>query len=108
MGNIRWTNNASGTLAAGILAGDTSVTLGSGQGSLFPILAGGQYCIATLEDVLGNIEVVRVTSRAGDVLDITRAQEGTIALDFARTFAPKRTDTAAEASEPAEDIETEA
>lgn len=83
MGNIRWTNNASGTLAAGILAGDTSVTLGSGQGSLFPILAGGQYCIATLEDVLGNIEVVRVTSRAGDVLDITRAQEGTIALDFA-------------------------
>lgn len=83
MGNIRWTNNASGTLAAGIAPGDTSVTLGSGQGSRFPILSGGQYCIATLEDVLGNIEVVRVTSRAGDVLNITRAQEGTTSLTFA-------------------------
>lgn len=83
MGNIRWTNNASGTLAAGIAPGDTSVTLGSGQGSKFPILSGGQYCIATIEDVLGNIEVVRVTSRAGDVLNITRAQEGTTALTFA-------------------------
>lgn len=83
MGNIRWTNNASGTLAAGVAPGDTSVTLGSGQGSRFPILSGGQYCIATLEDVLGNIEVVRVTSRAGDVLNVTRAQEGTTALTFA-------------------------
>lgn len=83
MGNIRWTNNASATLAAGIAPGDTSITLGSGQGAFFPLLSGGQYCKATIEDVSGNIEIVHVTSRAGDVLNITRAQEGTAAQTFA-------------------------
>ena len=83
MGNIRWTNNPSGTLAAGIAPGDTSVTLGSGQGSLFPLLTGAQYSKATIEDVGGNIEVVHITARAGDVLTVARAQEGTVALDFA-------------------------
>lgn len=83
MGNIRWTNNASGTLAAGIAPGDTSITLGGGQGALFPLLSGAQYAKCTIEDVGGNIEVVHMTSRAGDVLTVSRAQEGTVAQSFA-------------------------
>lgn len=83
MGNIRWTNNASGTLAAGALAGDTSLTLSAGQGARFPSPAGAQYALCTLENVGGNIEIVKLTSRAGDVLTVVRAQEGTIAAAFA-------------------------
>lgn len=83
MGNIRFTNNASATLAAGILSGDTSLTLGAGQGSRFPSPTIGQYCKCTLEDVGGNIEIVHMTARGGDVATVVRAQEGTLALAFA-------------------------
>jgi hypothetical protein len=83
MGNIRFTNNASATLAAGILSGDTSLTLGAGQGSRFPSPAIGQYAKCTLEDIAGNLEIVHMTARGGDVVTVTRAQEGTLALAFA-------------------------
>lgn len=83
MTDLRFTNNASGTLAAGIAPGDTSLTLNSGQGSLFPTLSGSQYCKVTLEDVGGNIEICHMTLRAGDVLTVVRGQEGTTALSFA-------------------------
>lgn len=82
MGNIRFTNNASALLAAGILSGDTSLTLSSGQGSQFPSLTAGQYSKITCEDVLGNLEIMHMTARAGDVLTVSRAQEGTLALAF--------------------------
>lgn len=82
-GAIRFSNNGSGLLAAGIGDIDTSLTLESGKGSLFPSPSPGQYALLTIEDTLGNIEIVRMTSRAGDVLTVTRAQEGTIALSFA-------------------------
>lgn len=82
-GNIRFTNNASSTLAAGILAADTSLTVASGQGSLFPSVTGSQYAKLTIEDVAGNYEIVHLTLRAGDVLTVVRGQEGTVALDFA-------------------------
>jgi hypothetical protein len=83
MANIRFSNNASSTLAAGIIAADTSITVASGQGSLFPTLVGGQIAKLTIEDVAGNYEIVHMTVRAGDVLTVVRAQEGTIAQDFA-------------------------
>jgi hypothetical protein len=83
MANILFRNNASGTLAAGINPGDTSLTLDSGQGSLFPSPTGTEYAKMALEDVGGNIEIVHLTLRAGDVLTVVRAQEGTSALAFA-------------------------
>jgi microcystin-dependent protein len=82
MGAIRFTNNASATLAAGITSIDTSLTLGSGQGSLFPSVTVGQYSKITIEDVLGNLEILHMTARAGDVMTVTRGQEGTTPLDF--------------------------
>lgn len=82
MGNIRHANNASAQLAAGCAPADTSITVGAGEGALFPAVGAGLYAKLTLEDVLGNLEIVHLTGRAGDVLTITRAQEGTIALSF--------------------------
>jgi len=83
MGNIRHSNNASSLLAAGILAGDTSLTVTGGQGALFPSVGGALYAKLAIEDISGNIEIVHLTGRSGDVLTVTRAQEGTIALAFA-------------------------
>jgi hypothetical protein len=83
MGNIRHSNNGSATLAAGILGGNTSLTVQGGEGALFPTVGAGLYAKIALEDVSGNIEIVHLTSRAGDVLTVTRAQEGTFALAFA-------------------------
>lgn len=72
-------NNAISTLAAGIGTGDTSITLQSGDGALFPSPAGGDSFRITLADAGNNIEIVDCTSRTGDVLTIVRAQEGTTA-----------------------------
>lgn len=81
-----FTNNAVSTLAAAILVGDTSLTLATGDGARFPALAGGDYFLLTLEAgplVTDAREIVRVTARAGDVLTVTRAQEGTTAQGWA-------------------------
>lgn len=83
MGTRVYTNNASGTLASSIIAGDTSLTLTAGQGANFPAPTGGQYALCTLESSLGVIEVVRLTARTGDICTITRAQESTSAAAFA-------------------------
>lgn len=78
-----FTNLASSLLASGITNADTSLTVGSGEGALFPAPAAGQHAIITLEDVSGNVEFVKCTGRTGDALTIVRAQEGSAALAFA-------------------------
>lgn len=69
-------NFASGTLLAQISAAATTMTLGSGQGALFPAKGANdpEYMI-----VLSEAEIVKVTLRVGDVFTIVRAQEGTTA-----------------------------
>jgi uncharacterized protein YdaL len=78
---IKFSNNAASTLATGIASGATSLTLATGQGALFPTLTVGDFFYATI--IAGNnptsFEIVKVTARSGDVLTITRAQEGTTA-----------------------------
>lgn len=74
-------NFAKGTLAAGIDAAVTSLTVGSGEGSLFPATPFN----ATIWNSTDNAdpaddstkELVRVTVIAGDVFTITRGQENT-------------------------------
>ena len=80
---VLFTNNASGTLAASITAAATSITLTTGQGSLFPGLTGSNYFYATLVNSSNNIEIIKVTARSSDVLTVVRGQEGTTALAFA-------------------------
>lgn len=83
MGTRLYTNNATSLTASLINPVDTQVTLSTGDGALFPNPSPGFYAICTLEDVSGNIEIVYLTARAGDLCTITRAQEGTTPLTFA-------------------------
>lgn len=76
-------DNATSTLASGIVAADTALTVSSGDGAKFPSISAGHAAMVTLEDVSGNIEIVQASARTGDVLTVTRAQEGTTAIDFA-------------------------
>ena len=86
---IKFTNNAEGTLTAGVGAGDTTnMTLTAGDGLLFPtiVLASGDYFYATLVDSSGNREIVQVTEHQSgtDVFQTyVRAQDDTSAIAFA-------------------------
>lgn len=78
-----YNNFATGTLLSDILAGDLTLTLDTGDGSLFPSpIPGAEYCVLVLEDIGGLKEVVHLTQRVGDVMSITRGEEGTIAKNY--------------------------
>ena len=64
-------NFAQSTLASGITASDTSLTVQSGDGAKFPSVP--------FNVVLSGVEIVSVTAKNGDVFTITRAQENTTA-----------------------------
>lgn len=86
-----FTNNAGTTLALSVTNVATTATLASGAGALFPSPAAGEFFPITFI-ASGNpliFEICYCTARSGDVITITRAQEGTSALawnagDFAR------------------------
>lgn len=79
---IKFSNNASATLAASINTSVTTITLTAGQGALFPSLGASDYFYATLVDSSNNLEIVKVTARATDVLTVVRAQESTTAKAY--------------------------
>ena len=81
--SIKFTNNATATLAASITTSSTSLTVTTSQGALFPTLAAGDYFYATLVDSSNNIEIVKITARSGDTLTAVRAQESTTARVYA-------------------------
>jgi len=80
---VKVTNNAYGTLSAGIAAGDTTITLDGGQGARFPTLGAGDYFYGTLVDTGNNIEVVKVTARSSDSMTVVRGQDNTVARAYA-------------------------
>lgn len=79
-------NNAASELASAVASGDVSLTLKSGDGAKFPTPSGGDFFLVTLYQKVGqdeiNHEIVKCTARAGDVLTVVRAQEGTTARAF--------------------------
>jgi hypothetical protein len=79
---IKLTNNAIATVPSAVSSTQTTLTVAAGKGSLFPILGSGDYFYATLNDVNNNFEIVKVTARTDDVMTMTRAQEGTLAIPF--------------------------
>ena len=79
---VKFTNNASGTLASSITATTTTITLTTGQGALFPSLGTGEYFFATLVNSSNALEIVKVTARATDVLTVVRGQDSTIAKSY--------------------------
>ena len=87
-------NFARAILASGIDEVATTVTLSSGQGSLFPQPATeGPFNIVIYAFSLytypaqdSDVEIVRCIARTGDVLTVTRAQEGTVAVAHNAAF----------------------
>ncbi len=80
---IIFANNALSKLAQPLLSGQTTLTIQSGTGALFPSPSGGDYFKLTIADRrTQQIEVMHCTGRAGDVLTVVRAQEDMLALDF--------------------------
>jgi len=77
---IKLKNNASDFLAQAVTDTDTSVVLQSGD--TFPELASGEYFYATIQDVAGQLEIVKVTGKFGDTFSIERGQEGTGTASF--------------------------
>jgi hypothetical protein len=72
-------NNAISALASGVTDVATSMTLTTGEGALFPNPTGSEYFYATLIDTSGNLEIVKCTTRATDVLTVVRGAESTTA-----------------------------
>lgn len=75
-------NNASTVLASSINASATTLTVNTGAGSLFPSPVSGTsfFKLTLIDAATGQLtEIVHVTARAGDVMTIERAQEGTAA-----------------------------
>lgn len=75
-----FTNNAASFLALDAQPGDTSITLAPDTGAKFPNPTNGDFFLVTLTTADGletAWEIVKATARFGDVLTVTRAQEGT-------------------------------
>ena len=82
---VQFKNNAFSTLAAGINASVTALTVASGHGARFPTITGSQYFYATLIDSSNNLEIVKVTVKSGtsDTFStIVRNQESSVAKIF--------------------------
>jgi hypothetical protein len=77
---IKFTNNATTTLASGITNVATSLTVASGAGAKFPSLSGSDVFYATLANTGGTVEIVQVTARSTDTFTIVRGQDGTSAV----------------------------
>lgn len=81
-----YSNNASSLLISDLLVADTTITLAPGEGDQFPLPDAGDdesFSMLTLEDVGGNIEIVKMTERSGDILTIVRGEEATVPSGFA-------------------------
>lgn len=79
---IKFTNNATSTLASGINDSATSISVASGQGGLFPTLSGADVFYATISNTAGAVEIVQVTARSTDTLTVVRGQDSTTALSW--------------------------
>lgn len=79
---LKVTNNAFGTLNAGITNSATTIVLTAGQGARFPTLSAGDYFYATLIDTSNNLEIVKVTARSTDTMTVVRGQDNTTARAY--------------------------
>ncbi len=75
---LLFANNATTTLASSINNTQTTITLATGTGALFPAAGGGDTFYGTLQ-YNANIEIVLVTNRSTDTLTVVRSQDNTTA-----------------------------
>jgi len=79
---LKLANLALSSLASSITLDATTFSIQAADAGKFPILADGDWHPATIVDSSGNSEIVKVTARAGALLTVIRAQEGTTAKAF--------------------------
>ena len=79
---IKFTNNATTSLASSINSSVTELTVGTGQGALFPTLSGADVFYATISNTAGSVEIVKVTARSSDTFTIVRGQDNTSAASW--------------------------
>lgn len=80
--SILFANNVFGKLQAGITDIQLTLTLQSGDGANFPSPTGGDYFFLTVVDASANREIMKCTSRTGDVLTITRGEDNSSSQAF--------------------------
>lgn len=86
----KFANNARARLASAINTSATTIVLEAASGDLFPVATRGiglvgDWFKCTLQDALGDVEIIHVRTRASgaDLLEhVLRAQEGTTAKDW--------------------------
>lgn len=105
---LKVTNNAFGTLNAGINSSATTIVLTAGQGSRFPTLSAGDYFYATLIDTSNNLEIVKVTARSTDTMTVVRGQDNTTARAYSTNDRFELRPTAALFNEKANDADVAA
>jgi hypothetical protein len=79
---VKVTNNAFGILASAITNVSTTITLSSGDGAKFPVLASGDFFFGTLINTANELEIVKVTARSTNTLTVIRGQDGTTARAY--------------------------
>jgi hypothetical protein len=80
-----FSNNSTATIAGAISDNDTTIDVATGHGARFPVIASPDFAYATIEDVSGVWEIVKITTHSGtsDTFTVTRAQEDSTAVGFA-------------------------
>ena len=68
-------NNAATTLASPVLTSDTTLVLATNTGARFPTPVIGEWFFVTVQSGV-NFEIMKCTARAGDILTVERAQDG--------------------------------
>ena len=77
------TNNAVGALLVGISDTETKLLLRPGQGARFPApVFEKDWFYVTVQDEVGNLELMKCTARDTDSLTVVRAFGGTVAQAF--------------------------
>jgi hypothetical protein len=80
---ILFKNNATSRLSVAIDGLSVGLSLLPGEGARFSSPVAPEYAYVTIEDRrTGQIEICKMTSRSGDTLIVTRAQEGSAAQSF--------------------------
>lgn len=79
---LKLKNNASSSLAAALSENETLISVLAGHGVRFPTLNAGDWFPLAVQNVQGEIEYMRATARAGDVITVMRAQEDTKPMKF--------------------------
>lgn len=77
-----FTNNPVSILAASVAPGDVEVQLRAGDGEKFPVITGASDTFVITLEAQGVMEIMRVTGRVVDVLQVERGYEGTTAASF--------------------------